>query len=55
MPRGDLMQVAFFHNVLSQTAGDLRAAIEERWRAFGTYSHTPPPPRSGPPFRQAGQ
>ena len=36
-PRGDLVQVAFFNSILSQSAAGLRAAIEERWRAFGTY------------------
>lgn len=34
VPKGDMMQVALHHEMLSATAAELRAAIEARWSAF---------------------
>lgn len=33
--RGDLVQIALHHELLRAPAGDLRDAVEARWRAFG--------------------
>jgi hypothetical protein len=35
MRRGDQMLVALHHSMLQVSGKDLRAAVEERWRAFG--------------------
>lgn len=35
IPKGDMMQVALHHSMLDATAGELRAAVEIRWKAFG--------------------
>jgi hypothetical protein len=36
IPRDDLMQVALHHEILPVTAADLLAAVEARYRAFGS-------------------
>ena len=34
VPKGDMMQVALHHEIMSATALELRAAVEARWSAF---------------------
>jgi hypothetical protein len=34
IPKGDMMQVALHHEIMSATAAELRAAVEARWSAF---------------------
>lgn len=46
LPKGDLMQVAFHHELLSVDPQALRLAVETRWLAF---RNDPPPPRTSVP------
>ena len=34
IPKGEMMQVALHHEIMSATAAELRAAVEARWSAF---------------------
>jgi len=40
IPRGDVVEVALHHNVLSISAEDLRAELEARWHAFRGQQRT---------------
>jgi hypothetical protein len=45
VPKESVVQVAFFHDLLSQPSSNLRAAIEDRWRAFSRHPNARKPSR----------